>query len=239
MIVCHLSDWHGKKHETPDADLYIVTGDMLRNYPRLSQDGHGFSIFKKIEQREQSQFILHDDFRSCLGNKKAPVIVVRGNHDFINLGQWIGGEVYEFGSEFKVVELLGYKFGGFRGVPYISGCWTDELRQSDDLDFGDKIASGLDFLVTHAPPYGIMDFISKQDQRHLGLLGAARWINGEMVKEHSPLKGHFFGHIHEQFGCRFLGGQKKILFSNAATGYIVYDLKNDVIQNTGYFRDKQ
>lgn len=227
--ITHGSDWHGKVPDLPPADLYILTGDMLKNYPVFDGAGCSSKIDRRVERRDQGRYIRDNSgrLRDHLGNKDAPVVFVRGNHDFVNLFSWAGGEVYEFGTTPSVFEILGLRIGGFRGVPAINGAWSDELSQEQDSDRALSMQSDIDFLVTHPPPNGVKDTISVSNNYHLGSQGIANWFTRQMYySDKRRVKAHFFGHIHESFGMEekkvHEGVEPSMYFSNAATGYINY-----------------
>lgn len=176
--------------------------------------------------------------RRWFANPSAPVVIVRGNHCFTDLSEGFqGGPVWEVSSDpTRTTEILGLKFGGCRGINYIIGEWSDEL-----LDLGqtgpqrtpsfNKISppagswenvishlpSDIDVLVTHAPPKGILDV----DGVSYGSKAIRRYIDQQLYDENRRLRAHFFGHIHGNHGSKNDGG---ILFSNAATTHIVYEI---------------
>lgn len=176
----------------------------------------GTSIDRSNEIVKQKEWCMMDDFRRRLGEPDAPVIVVKGNHDYIDLADWIGGDVFEFTVDPKrTTTLFGLKFGGIRGINYIRGVWDDELYQHQFDERAEALPDDIDVLVTHIPPYGVLD---KFDE-HWGSRSIARYVNRRAYTER-PLKAHFFGHVHAVKSAKF----GNTLFSNAATGFVVFDL---------------
>lgn len=170
------------------------------------------------ERNLQTLWCERQNFRSFLGNRDAPVLTVGGNHDFIDIGQYIGGEVYEIDRHLadQVFHVAGLKFGGFRGINYIEGEWDLELRKFEMEKKTEQLPNDIDYLVTHSPPHGILDYGSG----HYGAQAIRQYIERRNYSE-KPLKAHFFGHVHERHGSTKMGDT---LFSNAATTYILYDL---------------
>lgn len=242
-----MSDWHGTfaKH-VPMADVYVVTGDMLPNFPlmllkdkegkELTYDpfdhhsgqrpqGHfvGRILSVEHESKRQLEWCKRNPFRKNIGiDDDAPVVVVRGNHDFIDLSGWIGGDVFEiFCGETK--EVKGLTFSGTRGINEIIGEWTDELDVYTFRERMRKVSHDIDVLVTHSPPYGVLDHRSEYiDSERWGSTAIDDWImrashfrvkDGHVVD--GRLKAHLFGHVHEARGTVTIA---KTLFSNAATG---------------------
>lgn len=249
MKVCHISDWHGKLRILPPSDLYVVTGDMLPNFPLLKFmtsfafnaktvtydpcDPHGGPppqghivdrlIDKKLEANRQEQWCLQRPFRREVGlPDDAPVLVVKGNHDFISLEKWIGGDVWEVTEDpTRTTTVLGMKVGGCRGINYIVGEWDDELSQAEFSQRAQSIPTDIDILLTHSPPGGILDGpIGYHDREGWGSPALASWHNKRLYFG-TPLRAHFFGHVHDCPGTKKLAGT---LFSNAATSTVVVDI---------------
>jgi Icc-related predicted phosphoesterase len=240
--ICHVSDWHGNFLPLPRADLYVVTGDMLPNFPllRIEVDkwrrdgivmydpyGHligrpqgrpvgvyaGRKIIPEREETLQKMWCGQHPFRREVGlGDDDPVLVVKGNHDFIPLSEWIGGDVWEADDDpTRSTKLLGLKVGGFRGINFIVGEWADELRRAELDERARALPEDLDVLITHSPPYGILD----QERECYGSPALASYINRRSyVRNGIELKAHLFGHVHDACGVVERGGT---VFSNAAT----------------------
>ena len=103
------------------------------------------------------------------------------------------------------VEVEGYKIWGAPGVyaEHYNGAFTyanhEELRPH-----WEKIPQDTEILITHSPPYGIMD-------KAWGHVLGCRMLL-EKVRQVHPLV-HLFGHIHEGRGQEFHDG---VQFINAA-----------------------
>lgn len=214
MIIKHFSDWHGNIRPVSWADLYIITGDMCKNYPTRQS----YEILPEREARCQKEWLMKvgPKFRATyLENKKAPIIVIRGNHDFTELKDLVGGEVYEIGLNSKVVyEILGLKVGGFRGIPYIdrTSLWADQVMDPEADILVRNMPLDLDIIVTHAPPAGILADAYGYD---LGMSALSNYATRVTYEGEEKERLFCFGHIHEH------GGEIKVIgnntFSNAAT----------------------
>lgn len=231
MRIVHTSDLHGEWRELPEGDVYVVTGDMLDNYPKVSMDAFGYSHRRLLPERER-RLQLEWFERKFSGRGKTlrkflpeacrdnPVVCVRGNHDFTDLGPMFGGDVHEvqmFGDSF---EVSGLKFGGFRGINYIVGEWSDEYSSQYFDDRMHELPSDLDVVVTHAPPAGILDMF--YDMK-LGIDAYRRYLDRRSYDDslETP-KLCCFGHIHGERGTLEADGT---VFSNAATTVNVIDLE--------------
>jgi Icc-related predicted phosphoesterase len=220
MKVVHFSDWHAAFRELPEADLYVCTGDMMKDF-------HCYGPARDEFLMEQSQREWADSIpslRVSFGSPKAPVVCVRGNHDFTPLSiLFRGGPVFEINEPNDVYEFGGLRFGGCRGINYIVGFWSDELREPDFNHVTGKLPLDLDVLVTHSPPWGILDQWEHYSPGggHLGAEAISRYLTRAQYEGKMP-KAHLFGHIHESCGLNL--DTNGILFSNAATTVNVLEL---------------
>lgn len=247
MKICHISDWHGNLKRLPPADLYVVTGDMLPNFPlirvlvdKFRRDGivtydpfaphsgpppagvyAGRIIDKEAEKIRQAQWCLGKPFRQETGlSEDVPILVVKGNHDFIPLSDWIGGDVWEADEDpTRTTTLLGLKVGGFRGINYIRGEWADELRREEFDDRARGLPDDINLLLTHSPPVNILD--AEAEGIHYGSPALGGYIYRRDYSDVHKLRAHLFGHVHDACGIRTI---RDVVFSNAATTINLIDL---------------
>jgi len=241
--ICHFSDWHAQFNNLPEADVYVCTGDMLDNYPILKRNAGAVAVFGSFGL-QYSRTIDHEKEKNCqeqwfkkrftdrgrpLGLrhffpkncKHNPVVVVRGNHEFTDLGPMFGGEVFEIGFDSSAaVEYCGLKFGGFRGVPTLIREWCDEFEDPYFDDQVDRLPNDLDVVVTHAPPWGFLDGYNNE---HLGIKALGSWINSKQYDGTIMPRLFCFGHIHGRYGKLEL--DDGTIFSNAATGKRIINLE--------------
>ncbi len=231
--VVHISDWHGDPcwkavglDKLPDADLYLVTGDMcpdmVTNY---KAGGIGSPVARALQRDWVADKFSHAHLGIPYG---ACVVYVRGNHDWVNLGDPGNDELTdpEVFTSFVGPTLTPVRIGGFRGVPTINGMWNDELtseQMKDQLQRlvelqGDK---PLDILVTHCPPAGQLAYVP--GFMDLGSKPLERYCH------YHPPRLHAFGHIHEQGGKTSTSKSPYALYdtiySNAAQAVNVIDLE--------------
>lgn len=134
MKILHISDTHGNHRllkDLPKADLIIHSGD-------ISENGTDDEVLDFIK------WFADLDYRRK--------IFVAGNHDFCLDGEDIEGlpENCHYLCN-SGVEIDGKKFWG---VPYFM---SDELN-GNTSQLLSQIPQDIDVLVTHRPPYGILDF---------------------------------------------------------------------------------
>ena len=167
MKILHFSDTHGKHHLLkgfPQADIIIHSGDM-------SENGTDSEVLDFLE------WFCDLDFRHK--------IFVAGNHDLCLDGKQIEGLpdncLYLCNSG---VEIEGVKFWG---IPYFL---SNELN-GDTAQLMAKIPQKTDILITHRPPYGILDF---EENNHFGCLNLQQFVPKTRPKY------HLFGHVHAGYG---------------------------------------
>ena len=190
MKILHISDTHGCHHQLgklPEADVVVHSGDFC------------------MVGSEQEALDFLNWFCDLKYRHK---IFICGNHDDCLYGADIDGldnNVHYLCN--SGIEIEGVKF---YGVPMFMGdCVTE--RQSRHYA---NIPADTDVLITHSPPYGILDF---DDNIHYG----SEEILARLPELH--LKAHLFGHIHAQHGIM---QQQGIVFSNAAIMNSDYTLLN-------------
>ena len=228
--IVHFSDLHSRAIELPKADVYVCTGDMAPNWPTVDQD-RGVGMFSRYidkgkEHRLQTEWFAargaEGFYRSKFGSPQAPVVCVRGNHDFADLAPaFSGGTVHEVQVPEETFQLYGLNFGGFRGIREVSPFheWSDEMDPAELSQLAGRVPLDVDVLVTHVPCGGILD---DYDGENLGCYGIGNMINVREYGGSRRLMAHMFGHIHERRGVLRVG---EVVFSNAATGFNVIDLE--------------
>lgn len=192
MRIVSISDTHHYpvKVDIPDGDVLIHAGDLT-----------GRGTFMEISRAGQ--------WLASLPHKHK--IVVAGNHDFLfekdyglacqALGDGVSGIQYLQDQVTVIDDVV------FYGAPWSVEFhhWAFGLSERDSKSRWDKIPQGVDVLITHGPPYGIMD--SAPNNYRLG----CKELRGR-VEQLKP-RLHVFGHIHHSHGVEKHGDT---LFVNAA-----------------------
>lgn len=201
-IVC-LSDMHGLPYDAviPEGDVLVVAGDVcLRGHPN-----------------ELKRF---NDF---LGELPHPYkLFIAGNHDWPlyhgtpkQIQTVVSNAIYLQDSG---VDIDGVRFWGSPWQPEFMG-WAFNLPRGQALAAKwALIPDDTDVLVTHGPPFGILDQVIKGEHVGCGDLLAA-------VQRIKP-KVHVFGHIHEAYGMLEQNGTA---FVNASVCTVRYRPTNPPI----------
>jgi len=178
-VVC-ISDTHSlhDRLRIPDGDLLVHAGDMSKRGKRA-----------EIEA-----------FDRWLGTLPHPhKVVIAGNHDFCferdpESRTWINNATYLQDEETTVA---GLRIWGSPWQPRFFD-WAFNLDRGEELARAwARIPTGIDILITHGPPMGILDRTAGGDDVGCEDLADA------LFRVRPRL--HVFGHIHEAHGTRRVG----------------------------------
>jgi Icc-related predicted phosphoesterase len=200
-IVC-ISDTHGQhtKLSVPDGDVLIHAGDFMAfgDTPREIAD-----------------------FTHWLGKQRHRYkIVIAGNHDLAferhpgAARELLGNAIY---LENSATELAGLKIWGSPVQPEFNNWAFNVARGAAIRRYWDMIPANTDVLVTHGPPFGVLDK-AHPSTKHLGCEELAKAV--EQIKP----RLHVFGHIHGGHG---LSGGKDTQFVNASVVNEAYRLVHE------------
>lgn len=174
-LVC-LSDTHNRHHDIalPDGDILIHAGDCTDGGTRY--ETQNFLEWFSNQSHEYK-------------------ILVPGNHDFyfekhlhlINIPDNIILLIDEG------IEIEKFKFWGSPVTPGIQNWAFNRERGTEIKKHWDLIPENTDVLITHTPPYGILD-----ETQH-GIKLGCRELS-EILQIVEP-KYHLFGHIHHSAGA--------------------------------------
>jgi len=181
MRLVLISDTHGLHHRMPplpEGDILVHAGDFMN----AGYDPHEIISFNKWLGEQPIQYR----------------VVCGGNHD--RLFENDPKQARSLLSNAIYLEDSGITIGGLAlwGSPYTPEFlhWAFMYPRGEAAnEHWDRIPNGLDVLITHGPPYGILDQTTP-DGDHLG---CERLL--EAVQEKRP-KVHVFGHIHGGAGTR-------------------------------------
>jgi predicted phosphohydrolase len=201
MIIDCISDLHGTFPHMEGGDLLIVAGDVQRNH-RLKCLMEFFDWLEVQPYRKK--------------------VLIAGNHDVC-----LEETSYPFLKICDYLQDSGTDFEGLKiwGSPWVRGnkWWSDNCKAfalENDAQLAEKwalIPDDTDILVTHSPPYGMMD--ETEDGEPCGSPALTKWESDHV----STLKLHVWGHIHEARGFydvrkakSKLGSPRIPVFVNAA-----------------------
>ena len=191
MTILHLSDTHGKHRELtdmPPADVLVHSGD----FTLAGGDEEALDFI---------EWLCDLPYRHK--------IFIAGNHDDNMLDASLEGlpdDVHYLCDSGVTIDGI-----TFYGAPMFVGFFDGELRE---IEHYEKIPDGVDVLITHRPPLGIMDTL--EDKVHYG--------SSVLLDKVSTIKPklHLFGHVHDAYGTMEWG---ETLFSNAALADWKYNMR--------------
>jgi Icc-related predicted phosphoesterase len=217
MIIDCISDLHGFKPLLEGGDVLIVAGDLTAK--------HSFKEFCDFFEWFESQ-------------KYTLKILIAGNHDrLIETGEfhvkaWLNDNTQyldDSGTEIEsVTKCNRLKVWGSPWSLWFDGinprCKSFTCKESELEKIYAKIPDDVDILITHQPPFGILDGLDGVDGSdfHVG----SHSLLAELENRIKP-KLHVFGHIHEK------GGQK-LIFKRPGYG----DENNTICINASVVNEK-
>jgi Icc-related predicted phosphoesterase len=201
-IVC-ISDTHTlhKNMKIPDGDLLIHAGDV--------------SSRGKLEE-----IIQFNDWLGTLPHRHK--VMIAGNHDFYfesnppHTKSLITNAIYLNDSG---IEIEGIKIWGSPVQPWFYDWAFNRQRGEDIRKHWELIPTDTDILITHGPPYGILDETARGE-----LVGCADLL--EVIQQRVKPRLHVFGHIHEGYGKTAIG---ETLFVNPSMVNLQYRPVNQAI----------
>jgi Icc-related predicted phosphoesterase len=196
-IVC-ISDTHGLHgkmvHKIPDGDILLIGGD-ISNYGTAAQ------------------LISFNDWLGGEKSKFDKIICIGGNHDYgldlnhengllCNPNKISGKElltncIYLDDEEYTYKDV---KIYGSPITPWFYNWAFNRERGVEIKKYWEMIPTDTDILITHGPPYGVMDYV----ERTMTRVGCEDLSN--RIKDLTQLKLHLFGHIHQGYGIEEISG---------------------------------
>ncbi len=217
--VWHISDTHMNHQQlavVEDVDVVVHSGDATNARDPFRNE---------FEMRTFLDWFA----RLSIKNK----IFVPGNHDTsLEKGLVTRDDVRSLGIHLLLtdeVTVMGKRFWGSPMTPSY-GDWSYMINRSKIDRVWQTIPEGIDVLVTHGPPYGVLDATYTQSNT-TELVGC-----GALMKRVSKLqpKAMLFGHIHSTSDIRNAGTRTvnglRTLFSN---GSCCDDGKMGVVTSNG------
>ncbi|MEM7384020.1 MAG: metallophosphatase domain-containing protein [Verrucomicrobiota bacterium] len=201
MKITCISDTHGHHADlTPDlgeGDLLLHTGDFMRA-GNLESEVHDFLKWMS-EQPFTSRVLIAGNHDRLFENEPALVRELLREYPGIHYLQ----------DQFLELPDSGLSIYGTPWQPAFHN-WAFNLPRSGEAlkNVWSAIPDGVDILLTHGPPQGILD--TSGPPWHQPLLGCE--LLEAKVKEIQP-RLHVFGHIHGGYGMKTLGAT---CFVNAA-----------------------
>jgi Icc-related predicted phosphoesterase len=212
MLIDCISDLHGHYPKLDGGDLLIVAGDLTATDTK-------------------DELLYFHQWISAQNYKKS--IIIAGNHDntcikgypFYNRPFAVEGCVMPYND----IEYLCDSGTEFEGLKIWGSPWTRNFVgmnphcKAFSLDTEEELAEkwalipdDVDILITHSPPYGILDSV-RNNPNSIPDSAGSRSLMDWMATKWKVLEGvkiNVFGHIHEHGGKR--GSLNMVQFINAS-----------------------
>lgn len=194
MIVDAISDLHGFYPKLDGGDLLIIAGDLTA-------------------RDHISEYELFDKWLRDLNYRKK--VIIGGNHDnCLQNGYSIkcGDYLFDSGIEFDGFKIWGSPWTKrFEGMNPKCMAFTVDSENELELKYN-LIPSNTDILITHSPPYRILDKLKNGE-----CVGSKTLLDQVFIR--IKPKVHVFGHIHEDYGYIYqpsFGDRKERWMINAS-----------------------
>lgn len=198
MDLVILGDTHElhREVEVPAGDLLIFTGD--------------FTMFSK-------NMAAIEDFDDWLGELPHRwKLLIPGNHEFFLEADPSRRFMLSNATLLidEAVTIAGLKVYGSPMTPLYSGAFGN-ASAADRVRHWAKVPSDTNILITHGPPFGILDQSPGQSER----MGDPELLT--RVRELRSLRLHSFGHVHGGYGTM---QENQVVFVNAALMGLLGDI---------------
>lgn len=196
-----LSDTHGLHHKLTTSGCEVPEGDVLVH----CGDYSGFG--REVEVQ---------NFLGWMKGLPHPhKVVINGNHEIGLQGQpHLVDRMADAGVTYledSGAEICGLKFWGSPWTPrYYDWAYNLDRLSARMQHVRDMIPSDTEVLVTHGPPWGILDEVPNLGSE-VERTGCE--VLAKTLRRLTKLRLHCFGHIHVAAGCKRVG---EVMFINAA-----------------------
>lgn len=199
MKIDCISDLHGETPILEGGDLLIIAGDLTASDQMVQYFQFNEWLFE--------QNLKYDE-----------IILIAGNHDgLIQKKEFDTSNFHAVYLEDNGFEYKGLKIWGSPWTPTF-GHWYFMKNRGDMIaEVWAKIPKDIDILVTHGPPFGILDRVGYGRRRRNGIRVGCENLSTASLDLN--LKLHVFGHIHDGYGIKEIernSGSGKTIYVNAA-----------------------
>jgi Icc-related predicted phosphoesterase len=211
MDVTAVSDLHGFYPSLPGGELLIIAGDLTAKH--TEEEFYDFANWMRNQNYEEK-------------------IVIAGNHDTWlmeadswNLQNWCDTGEFEYlldsctECDFATEEII-FKIWGSPWTKTFKG--MNPMCKAFTLDTEEQLAEkwklipeDIDVLVTHSPPFEILDWIPNSYDGTLFHVGSKSLVF-EIVTRKKPPKLWVGSHIHESYGLDLPVRQKPLIMANVS-----------------------
>jgi Icc-related predicted phosphoesterase len=201
MIIDAISDLHGFLPQLEGGDLLIIAGDLTARDTEYQHDD--FFVWLNDQSYTKKIFIAgnHDNYLQR-NNEKFIKTLEKSDLDYL----------CDSGTEFEGLKIWGSPWTrSFEGMNPKAKAFTldteEELAEKWEL-----IPDDVDILVTHSPPYRILDevdIVTKSGTKQFNVGSSSLWhYLGQLSDDSSKQRILICGHIHESYGRMKISNMK-------------------------------
>ena len=203
MKIIHLSDSHSSPIK---CNIEKIEGNLLIH----SGDIGGRGTIVDVEKAVKDLALFKEDFDE--------IILIPGNHDWAFERSWDVMVQVCKDADIILLNDSGFEFNGIKIwgspiTPWFRNWAFNRYRGQEIKKHWDMIPLDTQILITHGPPYEILDVVNRG-----GSVGCQDL--SDKIKELKDLKLHLFGHIHESAGQTKIDG---VTYSNGCLLDEYYD----------------
>lgn len=187
MIIDCIADLHGFYPELEGGDLLIVAGDLTKRDQLVEY----MRFIEWLHEQEYKKMIYIAGNHDNLLVHRDPILESYQNHIHDHIRY-----LCDSGTEFEGLKIWGSPWTlSFPGInPHCTAFTGDEELLKSKFDL---IPDDVDILITHGPPYGILDKTERGE--NVGSRELMKKI-GCMAEVEDKNRLLICGHIHERYG---------------------------------------
>jgi Icc-related predicted phosphoesterase len=209
MIIDAISDLHGHYPQLEGGDLLIIAGDLTKK-----DDFQENCEFKQwiYEQKYRKKIIIAGNHDNSLVKVPAEDLSFSSYNTKTGEQKSYASYLCDSGTEFEGLKIFGSPWTkSFEGMNPKAKAFTldteEELAEKWAL-----IPSDVDILVTHSPPYGILDevdIVTKWGTKQFHVGSSSLWhYLVQLSDDSSKQRILICGHIHESYGRMKISNMK-------------------------------
>ncbi len=204
MKITCISDLHGHYPELSGGDLLIVAGDLTAG--DMGNDWMQVCIWL-MDQKYKKIIVVAGNHDNCLKWNKENVVISEDHDSRIQY-------LRDSGTEFEGLKIWGSPWSlWFHGINPKCKAFT-----GSEKDLAKKFAlipDDIDILITHSPPYAILDIVKKNNSNSYENVGSKALAEKVGHMKNLP-KLWVWGHIHECYGTDLPVRHKRCIMINAS-----------------------
>jgi Icc-related predicted phosphoesterase len=227
MKITFISDTHTYMYDDNYKELILPKGDVLCFSGDIMSSG-----YNEGELIHFLKWLTKQPFKYK--------VFIAGNHDrYLEDKPLLANDIISMYQHYGIVylnnstfEIDGIKFYGTPHQPYFCG-WAFNVPDNEKLiNIYQMIPDDVDVLLTHCPPYGILDQSHKPNysnptgEEHLGSMELKEVLAQKQLTKTQP-RVVAFGHIHGDGGKKMQIGDT--LYINASLCDENYDPVNNIV----------